>query len=277
MHDHLNLPDDESGVLHEVDARKVIGLLGEVANLNVDHRTKKRFLMEGMAKIIHAEVWWWAHTRLPDDKLEGTPVPYLLIDDGWSDDDKRALYFQHHAHPQYPELFDSTMRDYGKRYKYFTLTRRDFIPDDTWYLSDLYRRFREPVGVDDFIYSIHLIGDGKISSMGFYRRPGAHPFSDRDRFIVHLVSSEVRWLHETGNDTPAAEYVSGMSQRMSQVLILLLFGDSKKQIAAKLHMSYHTVDDYIKRLHRRFEVSSRGELLAKFLSGTASTIEGFCP
>ena len=256
-----------TSVLCETDAREIICLLGQVAIMNADHRAKKRSIMTGLAKIIDADVWMWAQTRAADGHYRGTPVPYLLIDDGWSDDDQRALYFQNHGHPQYRELFDAPMREYAQRVTHFTVSRRQFISDDQWYASDLYNQFRLPAGVDDFVYSIHLLGEGKISNMAFYRTCDTEPFSDRDRFIIHLVSSEVRWLHETGNDTPAADYVAGLSQRLSQVLIFLLSGDSKKQIAAKLRVSFHTVDDYIKQLHRRFEVSSRGELLAKFLSG----------
>ncbi len=262
-----NDPGQQTRVLNEADARAIIRLLGDVAVLKADHRAKKRFVMMGMAKIINADVWMWGQTRAANDRYEGTPAPYLLIDDGWSDDEKRSLYFQNHGHPQYEELFNAPMRAYAKQATYFTVSRRQFISDDRWYPSDLYNRFRRPAGVDDFVYSIHLLGDGKISNMAFYRTCDAQPFSDRDRFLLHLVSSEVRWLHEAGKDTPAADYVAGLPQRLAQVLIFLLSGDSKKQIAAKLHVSYHTVDDYIKRIHRRFEVSSRGELLAKFLSG----------
>ncbi|HTO96771.1 MAG TPA: LuxR C-terminal-related transcriptional regulator, partial [Myxococcales bacterium] len=39
-------------------------------------------------------------------------------------------------------------------------------------------------------------------------------------------------------------------------------GRSEKQVAAQLGLSLHTVHDYVKGLHRRLGVQSRGELLA---------------
>ncbi|MCC6623516.1 MAG: hypothetical protein IT385_19805 [Deltaproteobacteria bacterium] len=42
-------------------------------------------------------------------------------------------------------------------------------------------------------------------------------------------------------------------------------GLSEKQIAAELGMSPHTVHDHVKRLHLRFGVQSRGELIARAL------------
>ena len=54
-----------------------------------------------------------------------------------------------------------------------------------------------------------------------------------------------------------------MAPRLSQTLNLLLDGKSEKEIATTLKLSPHTVHNYVKALHQRFEVCSRGELLAK--------------
>jgi DNA-binding CsgD family transcriptional regulator len=45
----------------------------------------------------------------------------------------------------------------------------------------------------------------------------------------------------------------------------LLSGDSEKQAAAKMGVSPHTVHVYVKTLYRRYNVSSRGELLSKWV------------
>jgi two-component system nitrate/nitrite response regulator NarL len=52
---------------------------------------------------------------------------------------------------------------------------------------------------------------------------------------------------------------------MRQTLALLLAGDSEKQIAHRLGLSQHTVHVYVKALYRRYDVSSRGELLARWV------------
>ena len=57
--------------------------------------------------------------------------------------------------------------------------------------------------------------------------------------------------------------MSGLAPRLRQVLACLFEGDSEKQIAARLRISRHTVHEYLRRLHRLFDVSSRGELLAR--------------
>ena len=60
---------------------------------------------------------------------------------------------------------------------------------------------------------------------------------------------------------PIGEFAS--ASRLSQTLNELLAGSSEKQIAIKLELSRHTIHNYVKALHQRFGVSSRGELLAR--------------
>ncbi len=57
----------------------------------------------------------------------------------------------------------------------------------------------------------------------------------------------------------------GLSPRMQQTLECLLAGDSEKQIAAKFGISQHTIHIYVKGLYRRYTVSSRAELLSRFV------------
>jgi DNA-binding NarL/FixJ family response regulator len=49
-------------------------------------------------------------------------------------------------------------------------------------------------------------------------------------------------------------------------LQMLLSGDSEKQIAAKLQRSQHTIHMHVKAVYRALAVSSRAELLSRFVS-----------
>lgn len=44
-----------SGVVSEVDARAMVRLVADVAALQADHMTAKRFLMEGLVKLVGAD------------------------------------------------------------------------------------------------------------------------------------------------------------------------------------------------------------------------------
>jgi DNA-binding CsgD family transcriptional regulator len=57
-----------------------------------------------------------------------------------------------------------------------------------------------------------------------------------------------------------------LSPRLRQTLQSLLKGVSEKQVAQRLGLSQHTVHVYVKKLYRRYGVSSRGELLARWVA-----------
>ena len=75
--------------------------------------------------------------------------------------------------------------------------------------------------------------------------------------LCRLIGEEI-----TGR---AALKMDDLPPRMEQTLRSLLKGDSEKQVATQLGLSRHTVHVYVKKIYRKYEVSSRGELLAKWL------------
>ncbi len=55
--------------------------------------------------------------------------------------------------------------------------------------------------------------------------------------------------HRSGTAVPASKNVVELSPRERQVMLLLIAGDSRKQVAAKLKLSQHTVADYLKEIY----------------------------
>ena len=93
--------------------------------------------------------------------------------------------------------------------------------------------------------------------------PGAPDFNRRQLRLLQLFVREYVRLFGRRLALIGGPSVADLSQRVRQVLACPKEGDSEKQVALRLGISQHTVHDYVKQLHRRFEVSSRGELLAR--------------
>lgn len=62
---------------------------------------------------------------------------------------------------------------------------------------------------------------------------------------------------------PRAE--SGLSEREREILQHLVGGLTKKEIAARLELSVHTVDTYLRRIYEKLAVNSRSGAVAKAL------------
>ncbi|HMB96713.1 MAG TPA: LuxR C-terminal-related transcriptional regulator [Tepidisphaeraceae bacterium] len=91
------------------------------------------------------------------------------------------------------------------------------------------------------------------------------PEQHRRQIIADLCRLVGKKVNGKPSSRSARPPLPSLSPRMRQTLERLLAGDGEKQIAYQLGLSRHTVHVYIKALYRGFEVSSRGELLAKFI------------
>ena len=105
-------------------------------------------------------------------------------------------------------------------------------------------------------------------------RPGLEPASPSDRAaerrrmlaeLCKLLGAQAGKPASVAATSAVTPIDPALPRRQRQTLELLLQGDGEKQIAAKLKLSQHTVHIYVKSLHKRFAVSSRSELLARFI------------
>lgn len=147
-----------------------------------------------------------------------------------------------------------------------TLPRRGLVPDDAWYASPHVREVRQSAGLDDCIYSAHVGPAGAVACLTVSRAWGERAFRERERHAVHLMHHACAWAHRNGHEAPTAALEAiPLSPRQKQTLWSLLAGHGEKQIAAEMRLSVNTVHHYVKALYKLFGVSSRGELLAKWM------------
>lgn len=64
--------------------------------------------------------------------------------------------------------------------------------------------------------------------------------------------------------TPKASY--GLSRREKETLELVTQGLVKKEIAVRLGLSYHTVDNHLRHIYSKLQVNTRGAAVAKAIN-----------
>ncbi|MFO0759058.1 MAG: LuxR C-terminal-related transcriptional regulator [Byssovorax sp.] len=126
--------------------------------------------------------------------------------------------------------------------------------------------FRRAARVDSFIYATYAGGGDVGCSLSLHRAWGERAFSERERRLIALVHEECAFLHQPPDEIDRA-LLRDLRPRLRDTLRALVQGKSEKQIAADLGLSIHTVHEYVKALYRHFGVQSRGELLARCLTG----------
>jgi DNA-binding CsgD family transcriptional regulator len=150
-----------------------------------------------------------------------------------------------------------------------TFTRRELTDDRTWYASHHVREVRRKAGVDDCLYSGMASKPDQLACICLSRKWGSRKrFGNREKGILDLLHPACAWAYRE-QDTPALPDAVTLSPREKQTLWKLLAGRGEKEIAAEMHLSVNTVHHYVKALYRHFNVSSRAELLAKWMERQA--------
>ena len=198
----------------------------------------------------------------------------MLVYHGWDDPQQRAAaneYFRTMmpANPVRPRLVKRSLTESPATY-----CREQLVDDDEWYRSPYVEQRHRAMGVDHGVYSVSSIDRSRLmTGIALYRdADDDHRFTDRERLLLRMFHSQAQWLYDcepattstTGANSGSSIQVV-LSPRQKQTLRLLLGGDAEKQIATKLSLSRHTVHEHVKAIYRSIGVSSRGELLAKFM------------
>jgi DNA-binding CsgD family transcriptional regulator len=152
-----------------------------------------------------------------------------------------------------------------------TRLRRENVSDACWNGSQYGAELRRIAGVTDVLCSV-APGEGPESLFGLaLYRTGAGPrFSEAERDLVHVFHEQMvriyRRLSARARSSPAAHVAARLRPGERRVLRPLLEGLSEKEIARRLDLSRHTVHDYVRLIYLEFGVSSRAELLARFIA-----------
>ena len=129
------------------------------------------------------------------------------------------------------------------------------------------RKWMSPrLGPQHVIAWIAVRPDGGCECIEFCKAMGQGEFTARDEAILRVLATELlaqpAQPQASENDGQTAPATMNLPRRQREVLTALLQGSSVKEIAAELGISPYTVNDYIKAIYRRYQVCSRGELLA---------------
>lgn len=251
-------------VLSTQDAAGLIEILAAAADPNRDAslETRRHTLLAAVAETIEADAWAWM-CRSADDELPAN-LAQVKLHDGWADDRQRDAAFQALGQCPLQKLLAAAPLSAAAAPSGVTRTKEDLIgasregnavPEGAWL----------EVGVSDYMISLYPIDGATYSAVGYCRRHAKKQFTDRDRSVLDLLFQHVTWLHAESPIQTGSSPTSALSPREKEVLVLLLEGHARKEVAARLQLSAHTVADYLKVIYKKLGVSSRAELLAKFI------------
>jgi DNA-binding CsgD family transcriptional regulator len=178
--------------------------------------------------------------------------------------------------------YSSQLTKYAERLRMderVVLTGSDLVGEKEFLRGIEYQLYRV-MGVHHTLFCSRFIPGAPDETNGglFWRATGRPNFNEREKAILGQAYDQITPL--VGG--PLARFTepspSDLPPRPRLVLKCLLEGDSDKQIAARLRISPYTVHQYVKSVYNHFGVTSRAELLARWVkrgwNGRAAWADG---
>lgn len=249
----------KSNLLRVQDVRDAYRLIGECRDLGRDPVLWHRRMLEGLCQLVGGRAATGGGARWP---RPGGEIGATFAVDVGLDARGRDLYraYMRDLKPQGDPIFQA-LQPVGGRL--VVCTRRDVVPDATWYRSAAWNDYRRPIVIDNQLTSIYQLSDvGDVSVIAVLRAPGEREFSPRQQRMMRFFHGELGRLIGRSLVAPAEPTPDGLSPRLRQTLACLLEGDSEKQVARRLGLSPTTTHQYVTALYRHFRVGSRAQLLA---------------
>lgn len=253
---HVHVAPRSDAIL-AADVRALFRLEGELHELPRDSDEQWRHALTSLAALTGAQV---AMLGVFGSLVRGGGVIHRGLHFGWAGDRERRL-FEAYLRDDQERMPDPTIRRIGSAMQapVSTFNRAEVLPDREWYDDPHVQEYRRAARVDAFLHSVRVERDaGHVISL--HRAWGERPFTERERALLDLFHRESRALRPRRTEEP-------LSPHLDRTLRALLRGCSEKAAADELGLSPHTVHEYVKALYRRYQVRSRGELLARFLDG----------
>ncbi|MDX1925337.1 MAG: helix-turn-helix transcriptional regulator [Pirellulaceae bacterium] len=227
---------------------------------------RRSLLVSRLGELVGADVWLWFQGVYNAKEL-GDSMVTSFVDGGFKSEVERSEFFRVIINPDLVALVNAPISDALATHRSILCQRSQLVTSERW-KSLTVSAIWNALGFDHFIIAAFPIGPVNYSAVGLHRRLGKPDFSDRDMTIVRLLIGSVDWLHADSLPVEASEYALSLSPRERHVIVHLIQGDSRKEVAAKLGLSEHTVGDYLKEIYRKFGVNSRAELLSKFINAS---------
>ncbi len=268
------------GLLASADAVKLLLLMGTLSSLRGDPRAWRQELLAGINRILPASAS--VAFILRNVHAQNAPEVANHFDAGFvSSAPRQAFLREINAAPfRDPLSLFALRRLAGGDLQTLTCLRSDAVDDAVWNANPHVLTRRRPSGMDDCLLSIHRGAEPGIvyailalraapprfaegSAAGKKRLPSR--FSPRERLLLDTLHQALDWIYGIEESAHRLNYASALAPRLRQTLDCLLAGDTERQVAQKMALSIHTVHGYVKSLYTHFGVSSRRELMARWI------------
>jgi DNA-binding CsgD family transcriptional regulator len=243
------MTDTQPAPLRLRDVRAMFRLVGEVREMGADPDVWRPHMVSALRTLLNAQFVVSSEVHF---RKSGRDRPMRVIDIGWISDTDGNVCKSHdeREHDSFEDFWVAPSK-----------TAADASEPEG--LIPVKPALKVHAGRSFILSQYALKHAGAVDQLGVHRAWGDEPFTTAHHRLVRLLHVELGRLWRKDALRRAKDPTNALPPRLSQTLDELLQGKSEKEIALRLELSRHTIHNYVKALHQRFGVSSRGELLAR--------------
>lgn len=253
--------------LRVAEIRELFNVIDQCRSLGDDPRIWRNHFARELARLIDADLVFCVETA---GCRALQPVDLGVTAWGWENGFDPEGWARAMSEFQHDPFYSLGLQRYFPRFldrDGVAQSRTDLISHPEWDRSFDFQVIHRTIGVDHVLWCFRSICSEKDEQIGLIasREKGRRDFEPRTKIILSealaLIGPLVGGpLARFGEPSP-----SDLSPRSRQVLRCLLEGDGDKQIATRLGISSLTVNVHTKVIYKHFGVSSRAELLARWV------------
>jgi len=249
----------------EVEAvRKLVRCLSKCSVSDMPLRDKQEYMLSEFCDILNIDFYAKAYSLYEPETYSIRVLDSLTNLTGrWQENFIQSTSHKDDADPIYPMIWQEMQSSDQPPTELHTFRSEDLMTEEMHNSQFVIKHLKE-AGIGSSVYSLKFTDQEHISSIVFVRKDGNPEFTPEEKTLMHIFLNDIPWLYDN-KLAPSIEESTTLSPRLHETLRYVLEGYSNTEIARAMSLSPHTIKDYIKDIFYHFMVSSRHELMAKFL------------
>ena len=240
---------------------QLFAIMCDLMSMDISVTERRRYFFDHFMKILGATRYIWYESEFDPTMVEGPKAFNVLTN---LSPELQQLFFEAANDPNLTDPYMVPSVTHHITNNASSYIRQEFLKDEDWYDSPYTRKYYQVANMDHpMSYTVSQGGNQHCGIM-IFRSWQADPFTLEERDFMNNIFSSLPWLFLQKKNINKS-YFAELTPHQHKILLLLIDGYGKKELAEHLNISENTANDHIKKIYKMFQVKSYGELMKFFM------------
>jgi DNA-binding NarL/FixJ family response regulator len=250
----------KSTLTSESPEEQLFHILSDMIPMDINVCERRRYFFDHFMKLLNATSYIWYESEF--DSTMAAPKALNILTN--FSPEQQQLFFAGANETKLTDPYMVPSVTYHLTHNVSSYLRSECLDDDTWYNSEYTQKYHKNINIDHPLCYTISQGDNLNCGILVFREWQGTPFNEEERDFMDNVFSRLPWLFLKEQQINKSLFAD-LTAHQHKVLLFLIDGYGKKELAEHLHISENTANDHIKKIYKIFQVKSYGELMKIFI------------